>query len=114
MQSVAVPVLKTPTKKSAAAKASEALTIQRSGRLAQKAHSKRSTEELAQDILCKKLEGSQMDFTTQARDRLTKLFDAPIPHNAMETIEELLKFISLEGKGGAPATESGKKRQRPE
>jgi hypothetical protein len=66
MQPVVVPVLKTLVKKSAAAKASEAPTIRCSGRLAEKAHSKRSAEELAQDILCKKLEGSQMDFTTQA------------------------------------------------
>jgi hypothetical protein len=107
----AAPVLKTPAKRNTTARVSEAPTVRRNGRLAEKtqAKGKKTAEELAQDLLCRKLEGSQPDFTAQARDRLTKLFDAPIPQNAMEAIEELLKFISLEGKGGAPATKSGKK-----
>jgi hypothetical protein len=37
----------------------------------------------------------------QAREHLTKLFDAPIPKEAMEAIEELLKIISLDNKSGA-------------
>jgi hypothetical protein len=55
-----------------------------------KAHRKKRSQEvkrpLAQGILCKKLEGSQPDFNAQARERLTKLFDTPIPNNAMEAI----------------------------
>jgi hypothetical protein len=47
---------------------------------------KKTAKELAQGILCKKLEGSQPDFNAQARERLTKLFDTPIPNNAMEAI----------------------------
>jgi hypothetical protein len=64
---------------------------------------------MANDLLCKKLEGGQSDLTTQARDRLIKLFDTSIPHNAMEAIEELLKFINLEGKDAA---KPGKKAQK--
>jgi hypothetical protein len=41
--------------------------------------------------------------------RLTKLFDAPIPNEAMEAIEELLKFISLENKSGTHPAKTGRK-----
>jgi hypothetical protein len=71
---VEAPILKTPVKKSAALKAAKAPMMRRSGRLLEKAQlrGKKTAEELAQDILCKKLEGSEADFNTQARDRLTK------------------------------------------
>jgi hypothetical protein len=86
-------------------------TTRRNGRLAQKTQSKgkKSAEEMVQDLMCKKLEGGQLDLTTQARDCLIKLFDTPIPHNAMEAIEDLLKFINLEGKDAA---KPGKKAQK--
>jgi hypothetical protein len=40
-----------------------------------------------------------------------KFFDAPLPQEAMEAIEDLLKVISLEGKQGAPPAKAGKKAQ---
>jgi hypothetical protein len=75
-------------------------TIRRSGRLAQKAQTKgrKIAEELAQDILCKKLEGCHSSPTIQTWDHLIKLFEAPIPQEAMESIEDLLKVINLETK----------------
>jgi hypothetical protein len=45
----------------------------------------------------------------QAHDRLTKLLDAPIPHEAMDAIEDLLKVIKLDNKKGALPTKAGKK-----
>jgi hypothetical protein len=79
-----------------------------SGQLAQKAQTKgRKTAELAQDILRKKLEGDQCDLTIHTHERLTKLFDAPIPQEAMEAIEDLLKAINLENKTGTAPPKSG-------
>jgi hypothetical protein len=71
---VEAPILKTPVNKSAALKAAKAPMMRRSGRLVEKAQlrGKKTAEELAQDILCKKLEGSEADFNTQAQDCLTK------------------------------------------
>jgi hypothetical protein len=75
-------------------------TIRHSGRLAQKAQTKgrKIAEELAQDILCKKLEGCHSSPTIQTWDHLIELFEAPIPQEAMESIEDLLKVINLETK----------------
>jgi hypothetical protein len=97
------PLLKTPAKKAKVAKNAEVPTIRHSGRLAQKAQTKgrKTAEELSQDIICKKLEGCQSSPTIQARDRLTRLFEAPIPQEAMEAIEDLLKVINLETKTAA-------------
>jgi hypothetical protein len=52
-------ILKTPAKKSPTRQANEAPTVRRSGRLAAKSKSKgrKTVEELAQEILCSKLEG---------------------------------------------------------
>jgi hypothetical protein len=57
-------------------------------------------EKMAQEVLCKKLEGAigQPDKEKKARDRLIQLFDAPLPDDAMEAIEDLLKIINLDGK----------------
>jgi hypothetical protein len=54
------PILRTPTKKPKATKELEAPSVKRSGRPAAKAHAKgiKSYEELAQEILSKKLEGA--------------------------------------------------------
>jgi hypothetical protein len=58
------------------------------------------TEKMAQEVLCKKLDGviEQPDKEKLARDRLIQLFDAPLPEDAMEAIEDLLKVIILDGK----------------
>jgi hypothetical protein len=58
------------------------------------------TEKMAQEVLCKKLDGviEQPDKEKLARDRLIQLFDAPLPEDAMEAIEDLLKVINLDGK----------------
>jgi hypothetical protein len=105
-----VPILKTSAKKSITPKAAEAPSVRRSGRLSAKAQTRgrKTTEELAQEIFCIKLEGGQPNKNEQARDRLTKLFDAPIPQGAMEAIEDLLKIISLDSKAGAPSAKTGR------
>jgi hypothetical protein len=97
------PLLETLAKKAKVTKNAEVPTIRRSGRLAQKAQTngRKTVEELVQDILCKKLEGCRSSPTIQARDRLTKLFEGPIPQEAMEAIEDLLKVINLETKTAA-------------
>jgi hypothetical protein len=71
----------------------------------------KTSEELAQELLCKKLEGIawQRSKADCARERLVKLFDAPLPQEAMATIEDLLQVINLEGKGGTMSTKAGKK-----
>jgi hypothetical protein len=38
-----------------------------------------------------------------------KLFDAPLPQDVMEAIEDLLQVINLEGKAGTTPTKTGKK-----
>jgi hypothetical protein len=38
-----------------------------------------------------------------------KLFDAPLPQEAMKTIDDLLQVINLEGKTGTTSTKAGKK-----
>jgi hypothetical protein len=77
------PILKTPEKKSRAPQASEATTVRHNGKLAVKTQAKgrRTSEEMAQEILCRKLEGApdQLNKNDPVRDRLTKLFDEPIP-----------------------------------
>jgi hypothetical protein len=66
---------------------------------------------MAQEILCRKLEGApeQTNKDDPARDRLTKLFDAPIPQEAMEAIEDLIKAISLDNRKNAQSAKAGKK-----
>jgi hypothetical protein len=66
---------------------------------------------MAQEVLCKKLDGAldQPDKVESARERLTKLFDAPLPDDAMEAIEDLLKVINLEGKRGGSSKKVGEK-----
>jgi hypothetical protein len=105
--------LKTPTKKAPTRQANEAPTVRRSGRLAVKSKSKgrKTAEELAQEILCNKLEGlpDPKCSKDQARDHLSKLLDAPILQEAMDAIEDLLKVIKLDNKKGALPTKAGNK-----
>jgi hypothetical protein len=90
---VAAAILKTPAKNSKAPRPSKAPTARRSGRLAAKALKKgnRSAEEMAQEVLCKKLGAGlvQTDKGEHARNRLIKLFDAPLPDEVVEAIEDL-------------------------
>jgi hypothetical protein len=103
----------TPAKKIKAAKETHAPSVRRSGRLMLKALTKggKTSKELAQELLCKKLEGvaGQQSKADRARERLVKLFDAPLPQEAMATIEDLLQVINLEGKAGTTSTKAGKK-----
>jgi hypothetical protein len=66
---------------------------------------------MAQEVLCKKLGEStrEQEKEKQARDRLIKLFDAPLPDDAIEAIEDLLNIISLEGKKPTVTKNGGKK-----
>jgi hypothetical protein len=66
---------------------------------------------LAQEILCRKLEGAsdQPRKNDPVRDCLTKLFNAPIPQEAMEAIEDLIKVISLDTRKSAQPAKVGKK-----
>jgi hypothetical protein len=72
----------------------------RSGRIAEKTQKagRKNAEEMAQDLLHKKVDGisSAPDKEEQARSSLLKLFDAPLPEDAMEAIEELLKVTKLD------------------
>jgi hypothetical protein len=64
---------------------------------------------MAQEVLCKKLDGSldQPDKVESARERLTKLFDAPLPDDAMEANKPgrkergLIQESGGKGRGGA-------------
>jgi hypothetical protein len=100
-------ILKNPAKKSKAPKPQEA--TRRSRRLAEKAQkrSHRKAEAMAQEVLCKKLVGelNLPGKEDKAHSRLIKLFDAHLPEEAIEAIEELLKVISLENKRGGAAKE---------
>jgi hypothetical protein len=71
----------------------------------------KTSEELAQVLLCKKLEGvaGQQSKTDCAREHLVKLFDAPLSQEAMKTIDDLLQVINLEGKAGTTSTKARKK-----
>jgi hypothetical protein len=51
----------------------------------------------------------QTDKGEQARDRLIKLFDAPLPDEAVEAIEDLLKVINLDGRSVGTAKKTVKK-----
>jgi hypothetical protein len=94
-------LMKTPVKKGTTFHPEGATVVWCSGRLAMKAQDKgsKNSEELAQEVLCKKLEGAadQPDKSSKARNRLIRLFDAPLPAEAMAAFEELLKVISLDG-----------------
>jgi hypothetical protein len=107
------PILRTPAKKIKGAKETQASSVRRSGRLMSKALTKggKTLEELAQELLCKKMEGvaGQQSKADCARERLVKFFDAPLPQEAMAAIEDLLQVINLEGKGGTTSTKAGKK-----
>jgi hypothetical protein len=70
---------------------------------------------MAQEVLCKKLEGDTDQLqNSKARDRLTNMFDAPLPADSMAAIEELLKFISLDGKRAAVPLKVLLRPQRPD
>jgi hypothetical protein len=101
-------ILKTPARKNKIAKP-DAPTIRRSGKLAEKAQRKgpMCAEKMAQEVLCKKLEGAakEQGKEKQARDRLIRLFD-----NAMEAIEDLLKVINMDGKKFAAPKRKGEER----
>jgi hypothetical protein len=88
-------------KKGKAPKLANAPSGKHSGRLAAKVLKKgnKSTEEMAQEVMCKKLEAGTgwADKGEMARDRLLKLFDTSLPGEAIEAIENLLKVINLEG-----------------
>jgi flavin-dependent dehydrogenase len=90
----------------------EAPTARRSGRIAAKAvqRSNKSTEVLAQEVLCKKLDKNLIpaDKSDKARERLLKLFDSTLPDDAIEAIEDLLKMIKLDGKLGGAVKKVGK------
>jgi hypothetical protein len=66
---------------------------------------------MAQEVLCKKLGEStgEQEKEKQARDHMIKLFDGPLPDDAMEDIEDLLKVIRLEGKKPTITKNGGKK-----
>jgi hypothetical protein len=107
------PILQTPAKNTTAAKGADEPFVRRSGRLAAKTQNRgrKSSEELAQEILCEKLEGvpGQQGKVDKARERLMKFFDTPLPQDTMEAIEDLVKVISLEGKPGSTPAKAGKK-----
>jgi hypothetical protein len=107
------PILRTLVKKPPVAQGPGEQSDRRSGRLAAKMQSRgrKSSREMAQELLCKKLEGvpGQQGIEDQARNRLMKLFDNPLPKEVMEAIKDLLKVISLEDKRGLASGKVGKK-----
>jgi hypothetical protein len=100
MEQPTMTILPTPRKNVKQARASTA--VRRSSRLASKSVKKGSkmAEEMAQDLMCKKLDpfgatiGGQ-DATEVERTHLCKLFEATIPQEAMEAIEDLLTAMNL-------------------
>jgi hypothetical protein len=100
MAQPATTILLTPRKNVKQARASTAVRC--SSRLASKSAKKgsKTAEVMAQDLLRKKLDpfgaatGGQ-DATEAARTCLCKLFEAAIPQEAMEAIEDLLSAMNL-------------------
>jgi hypothetical protein len=93
-------ILPTPTKNVKQAWAS--IVVRRSSWLASKSEKKchKMAEEMAQDLLCKKLDPygtstSGQDAIATAHTHLCKLFEAAIPQEAMEAIEYLLTAMNL-------------------
>jgi hypothetical protein len=105
-------ILNTPARKIKTAMP-DVPAIRRSGRLAEKAQKKgpMCAEKMAQEVLYKKLEGAagEHDKEKQARERLIRMFDAPLPDEAIEAIEDLLKVINLEGNKSAAPKKGGRK-----
>jgi hypothetical protein len=107
-------ILKTSAKKVQTRKEEEPQAVRHSGRFAVKSKStgRKSAEELAQETLCSKLGGLYDPNCSkdQARDQIMKLSDAPIPQEAMEAIEDLLKVIKLDNKKSELSSKAGKRR----
>lgn len=74
-------------------------TIRRSGRLAVKQRNagNKKAEELAQQVLAKKL-GLLPDneMTKEARNKILQLFQMPLTEAAMRAMEDLLKAMSID------------------
>jgi hypothetical protein len=112
------PILKTPAKKISNAQDMAPPAVRGSGRLAIKAHTKgkKTSEELAQDILRKKLDGTtgETNQNDKARAQLSCLFNASLPEESVEAIEELLNVISLGGKKAVVQQRQQHRSKRPD
>uniref|UniRef100_A0A0A8Y019 Uncharacterized protein n=1 Tax=Arundo donax TaxID=35708 RepID=A0A0A8Y019_ARUDO len=79
--------------------------VRRSGRLAAKAKEKgnKKTEELAQEVLAKKMgvleENKKLDI--EAKKRYLKMYEGPLPTQAMAVVNDLVKTVKI-GKGKGP------------
>lgn len=101
------PVIPTPARKTK--KATESLeddqTVRRSGRLAikQKQAGKKHSEEMAQEVLAKKLGAlsPEKDLTEEAKTKITQLFQGPLTKDVMQAMEDLLQAMNIDIKKGA-------------
>lgn len=88
-------------------------TIRRSGRLAVKQvqSGNKSSEELAQEVLAKKLGMLEpnKDMTEEIKKKLISLFQEPLPKEEMRAMEDLLKAMNTNaGHPKKTATGAGK------
>lgn len=82
----------------------EEASLRQSGRLAnkQKINGNKKTEELAQEVLAKKLGilSQNKDEEMEARTKVAKLFEEPLPKEALQAMEDLLQAMNIQGKKG--------------
>lgn len=96
------PVLHTPAPKVTQQQQGEEQdnTLRRSGRIAtkQKINGKKKPEQLAQDVLAKKLGLSDeaLEKENEARNRIMNLFENPLPQEAIQAMEDLLQAMNID------------------
>lgn len=106
LKSIPPPVMPTPITRKKSIKEpkkqteEEATSLRRSGRLAvkqiQSGH--KTSEELAQEVLAKKLGLVEpiKEAEKEIKSKLSKLFEEPLPKDAMQAMEDLLKAMNIE------------------
>uniref|UniRef100_A0A0A8XWI5 Uncharacterized protein n=1 Tax=Arundo donax TaxID=35708 RepID=A0A0A8XWI5_ARUDO len=93
------PILKKPRRKikSTTVEVGEENQVRRSGRIAEKVKAKglRSTEEMAQQLVAKKMGAlsPETQMTKQAKERYEKMYGKPLSSQVMAAMEGLIKAI---------------------
>lgn len=107
------PVLPTPARRVQPARDTEddERSIRRSGRLAikQRMTGNKKTEELAQEVLAKKLGdlSPSKDRMNEAKSLLAKLFEEPLPKETLQAMEDLLQAMNIDTKKTVTKADKG-------
>lgn len=96
---MATPIMRKKPTKELNEQTEEEAALRRSGRLAvkQTQSGHKTSQELAQEVLAKKLGvlESNKDLNEEVKNKLIKLFEEPLPKEAMEAMEDLLKAMNI-------------------